>query len=108
MACVDNNKPISGASGSITLDQTDQTLDGMGVTPHPNATSIRIDFDLAPAGQTNPIGRMKRDTAFVLSATAGEQIFGGSKKVLSIDEFLSEFRAVGQDITAYVSQFEES
>ncbi len=108
MGCSNNTMPIDGASTAITLTETPQALPALigGAIPT-GATRAVIHFNLAPAGKKDPLGRMARDGSFVPTASVGEQIFQGSKKVLTESQFGATMRAVSDTIDAFVEFFEE-
>ena len=108
MTCSNNTKPIDGSSKAIQLTTTPRDLAFMIGGPVPSAAKRAvIHFDLAPAGNTDPLGRMARDINFVgLSATVGEPIYQAKKKILSLEQMDSKFRSVTGTIDAYVEFFE--
>jgi len=110
--CTDKTKPISGASREVTLGVAPLTIAALlaAATPSgsvsPLAKRITISFDVAPAGVTDPIARIARDGAFVLTDTKGERIIQASKVALSEEQFPALMRARVGTIAAFVEQFE--
>lgn len=107
MSCSNNTKPIDGSSTPIQLTTTPRNLVTMigGAIPT-NAKRAVIHFDLAPAGKTDPLGRMARDINFSLTAEVGEPIYQAKKKILSKEQFDSLFRSVTTTIDAFVEFFD--
>ena len=107
MTCTNNTKPIDGSSAPIQLTIVPQDLATMlGVALPTNAKRAVIHFDVAPAGKTDPLGRMTRDINFAVTALVGEPIFQAKKKVLTEEQFDSLFRSVTGTIDAFVEFFE--
>jgi hypothetical protein len=107
MSCSNNTKPIDGSSAPIQLTVVPQDLATMlGVALPTAAKRAVIHFDLAPAGKTDPLGRMSRDINFVPTASVGEPIWQGKPKVLTLEQFDTPFRSVTGTIDAFVEFFE--
>lgn len=110
--CTDQTKPISGASREVTLTTASQTIAALlaAATPSgavsPLAKRIMISFDIAPAGVNDPIARIARDGAFVLSDTKGERIIQASKVALTKEQFPALMRARVGTVKAFVEQFD--
>jgi len=53
--CTDNTKPIAGTSLEVTIGNAPATLETHGsFSIDPNATEIRLSFDIEPVEQFEP------------------------------------------------------